>query len=334
MEQYRDKYIEFILKTKGVSWEYSRISKGHIDKLLKFLQEKQINDINSVDRLVLYDYQEMIMKTQNLATVSKHGVLMATALFFQFLYDYEYIKDNPGLIIEYPKLGSRIPKDIMNEKEISFLLNLPNKSNLIGLRDFCIMSLLYSSAMRTKELFNLKLEDIDFKRNQVLVKRPKNKRDRIMHIDSFTATYIRKYIQKVRPWLLKNKSSEHLFISATGTNLNRNSFAAHFSGKYAPIMRNKFNKNITPYCFRHTSATHWMDSGARQRKDVLPYVQRQLGHESLESTAIYTHVAIEPLRQMFKQYHPREKQFKHMNKIPSPADLINKWHKKKNNPSL
>ncbi|MBL7071735.1 MAG: tyrosine-type recombinase/integrase [Candidatus Omnitrophica bacterium] len=201
-------------------------------------------------------------------------------------------------------------------------MSLPDKNDLIGTRDFCVMSLLYSSMMRPKEIFSLKLKDIDFRLKQILVRRPKNRKDRIVHIDTYTVFFIKKYIKDVRPWLLKSKQSDNLFISATGTDLNRSAFAAHFSRRYRPVIKEKFQKDVTAYTFRHSSATHWLDSGAKKKKDILPYVQRQLGHESLESTAIYTHIAIEPLRQMFKQYHPRELDLKKLHKIPSPDDII------------
>lgn len=99
---------------------------------------------------------------------------------------------------------------------------------------------------------------------------------------------------------------------------------ARFDYLLNPVMDQKFRKNITPYSFRHTSATHWLDSAARQKRDVLPFIQRQLGHESLESTAIYVHVAIEPLRQMFRMYHPREISLKAIHKVPTPDEIISK----------
>jgi len=123
---------------------------------------------------------------------------------------------------------------------------------------------------------------------------------------------------------LKNGTSDTFFISATGSNLLQSSWAVYFSQKYKPVMDGKFKKNITPYSFRHTSATHWLDSAAKQKKDALPFIQRQLGHESLESTVIYTHVAIEPLRQMFKMFHPREISLKSIHKVPSPDEIISK----------
>ncbi len=189
------------------------------------------------------------------------------------------------------------------------------------------MSLLYSSAIRPKEIFNLKLSDIDLNLKQALIRRPKNKRDRIVHIDGYTAFFLRSYIKNVRPWLLKSKVSETVFISSTGTDLKTGAFAAHFQRKYKPVIMDKFKKDASPYVFRHSSATHWLDAGARKKRDILAYVQRQLGHESLESTAIYTHVAIEPLREMFKKYHPRDLQHKAAYSIPSPQELLDFWDK-------
>lgn len=292
MEKYKNSYIDFILKTKGVSRAYAKVCEYYLRRFCEFFKQKSISDITTLTRTDLDEYQRHILR-RNSATTTKHSVLMTASLFFRYLYDYGHIKEDIGIVIELPKMEQRIPRNIMNENEIAHLFSLPDKTSLIGIRDMCIMKLLYSSAMRPKEIFNLMLDDVDFKRNQAVVRRPKNKRDRIVHFDRYTAFFIKKYIKEARTWLLKNGHSNHLFISATGSDLSSNSWAAYFSQKYKPVMKEKFKKNITPYAFRHSSATHWLDSGAKQKRDVLPYIQRQLGHESLESTAIYTHVAIE-----------------------------------------
>ena len=321
METYKDKYLDYLVKIKGVSRGYAYTVKGRINKLIQFLKEGGVSQIRDIKREDICKYQDFIMK-KNMTILSKRDELITIELFFRFLHDYEYIEENPALVIDPPRKPRHLPRDILGEKEIAYLLRLPNQSDLIGVRDFCIMSLLYSSMMRTKEIFNLKLEDVDLRLKQVLVKRTKNRRDRIVHIDGYTAFFVKKYIKHVRPWLLKNNISDNLFISARGTDLSRNSFAAHFARRYKSIIKEKFRKNVSPYVFRHSSATHWLDSGYKKKKDLLHYVQRQLGHESLESTAIYTHVAIEPLREMFKKYHPRELTLKHLHKIPSPEDII------------
>jgi integrase/recombinase XerD len=332
MEEWKNKYLEHLTKVKAVSRDYLRTVTGRIDKLLQFLEGLGIENITDVKREHISQYEDMIIR-KNVTQTTKIDELRATMLFFKFLHNYEYIQENPALVIDIPRKPFQLPRDILGEHEIAYLLRLPAQHDLIGIRDFCIMSLLYSSMMRTKEIFNLKLPDIDLKSKQILVKRPKNKRDRIVHIDGYTAFFLQKYIKNVRPWLLKDGNSENLFISATGSDLKRTAFAAHFTRKYRPAIKEKFKKDVSPYVFRHSSATHWLDSGARKKKDVLAYVQRQLGHESLESTAIYTHIAIEPLRQMFQQYHPRELQFKKLHAIPSSSQkLIDYWDKRKGNP--
>lgn len=328
MEICKDKYLEHLIKIKAVSNEYARIVKGRLNKLIESLKEMGLEKIIDITREHLYKYQEIIMK-KNIDITTKRDELLSIALFFRFLHDYEYIQENPALVIDPPKKIHRLPRDILGEHEIAYLLRLPNQNDLIGVRDFCIMSLLYSSMMRTKEIFNLILDDIDLRLKQVLVRRPKNKRDRIVCMDGYTAFFIKKYIKNVRPWLLKSNKSDKLFISLTGTDLSRTAFAAHFSRRYRPIIKEKFKKDVSAYVFRHSSATHWLDRGAKKKKDLLPYVQKQLGHESLESTSIYTHIAIEPLREMFKTYHPRELNLKKLQKIPSPEDIISRLEKDK-----
>lgn len=332
MEEFKNKYLEHLLKAKAASREYVKIVRGRIEKLIQYFKDAGIENITDVTREHMVGYEETIMKRE-LVKSTKRDELHAVILFFQFLHDYEYIKENPALAIDLPRKAFRLPRDILGEHEIAYLLKLPSQHDLIGVRNFCIMSLLYTSMVRPKELFGLQLPDVDLRNKQVMIKRPKNRRDRIVHIDRYTAFFLEKYIKNVRPWLLRDRKSENLFISATGSDFKRGSFAAHFSIKYKPLIKEKFKKDISPYVFRHSSATHWLDSGARKKKDVLAYVQRQLGHESLESTAIYTHVAIEPLRQMFKQYHPREIQFKKLHAVPSSSQkLIDYWDKHKYNP--
>ena len=183
MERYKNRYIEYLFTVKGVTREYTGVVKHHINKVLYFLNEKGIKNIEDASRSILSEFQDTIMR-KPLAKATKIDILRAVSLFFRYLHDYDYIKENPGLIIEPPKLGYRIPRNIMNEEEIKFLMGLPNKESLLEARDLCIMKLLYSTAMRTKELFNIKLEDMDLKRKHIIVKRTKNKRDRIVHFDT------------------------------------------------------------------------------------------------------------------------------------------------------
>ena len=135
-------------------------------------------------------------------------------------------------------------------------------------------------------------------------------------------------------WLGRRRTpTEPFFLTTAGRALVRNALSTHFLKDYAPKLQARWHKAITLYSLRHTSATDWLDAAAKRKKDVLAYCQRQLGHESLESTAIYTHVAIEPLRQMFQQFHPRERQVAALAKIPaSPDDLRSQWDSQRKPP--
>lgn len=321
MNDYTDKYLDHLMKIKGVSKEYGCIVRGRLKRLIDFLKSVHVDHITEVTRDHLLEFQDWIMR-RNLSILTKRDELLAIVLFFRFLHDYEYIDQNPALVLDPPKKTLHLPRTILGEHEVAYLLRLPDSKDLIGIRDFCIMNLLYSSMMRTKELFNLRLDDVDLRLKQILVRRTKNKRDRVVAIAGYTAFFVQKYINHVRPWLLKSHESDHLLISATGSDLGRGSFATHFKRRYAPQIKEKFKKDVTPYVFRHSSATHWLDRGAQNKKDLLPFIQKQLGHESLESTAIYTHVAIEPLRAMFKTHHPRERTFKKPPKNFSPEVII------------
>ena len=177
MESYKDKYLDHLIRIKAVSNEYARTVRGRLNKLIQFLKDMGVKEITDVTRDDLSKYQDMIMK-KNVVKPTKRDELLAIALFFRFLHDYEYIEENPALIIDPPKKIHHLPRDILGEHEIAYLLSLPDKNDLLGVRNFCIMSLLYSSMVRPKEIFNLKLDAIDLRLKQVLVKRPKNRRDR------------------------------------------------------------------------------------------------------------------------------------------------------------
>jgi len=330
MEKYKEIYIDYLLKVKGDSLGYAKLTDCWIRRLLGFLKEKEVKDIAEVTRPHLEEYQKFIQK-EGYSKRTAFDILSVARLFFTFLYDYGHIKENPALVIESPHMEKRIPRPILNKDELKFLMSLPNKDDLIGMRDYAIIKLLYSTSMRPIEVFNLKMDDIDFKRNQIIVRRPKNRRDRIVHFDKYTANYLKAYIEKARQYLLRGRKLDNVFLSLRTNKLTSSAWATHFNRTYASKFKKKYNKRITPYCIRHTSATDWYDSGAKQKKDVLSFVQKQLGHVSIESTYIYTRVGIEALRQMFKRCHPREVRLKNLHKIPSPENFISRLKDKENN---
>ena len=332
LEEARDRYLDYLLSVKAVSRGRATVCKIHINRLIEFLRAHSASRINEITREHLEAYQAAVAASP-LSPATREDVLRVAILWFGFLSDYKHLEANPALAIDPPRRGRSLPRPILSESEFKFLLGLASGSTLMKMRDRCIFQVLYASAMRPGELCQLLRSDVSLANRQIAIRRPKNLRDRVVTVDRYTVQDLRQYLIRMEAWLGPRKPTDPFFVSATGGKLSRNALQTHFAVAYVPRFQQKFGKRIALYSIRHTSATDWLDEGARHRKDVLPFVQRQLGHESLDSTAIYTHVAIEPLRQMFKQYHPREKQFAHLAKIPgSPEDLEDRWKNQRKPP--
>jgi len=332
LEDGRDKYLDFLLAVKGVSHARAQCCKIYLNRLIRFLHEQDVTRLDQAQREHLSAYEAAVM-AEPLKSGSQLEILQVAILWFSYLCDYHYCATNPALVIDPPRKEQQLPRTILTAEEFLHLLGLTHPKSLLGLRDRCIFQVLYASAMRPDELCRLKLAQVDLANQQFLIERPKNKRDRIVHIDRYTAQDLRAYLTRVTAWLGPRTPSDLFFVNAYGSPLTRNALSAYFLKAYSPRFKKRWQKPITLYSLRHTSATDWLDAAATHRRDILPYVQRQLGHESLESTAIYTHVAIEPLRRMFKDFHPRERQWAALAKIPSsPDDLRSRWKSQRKPP--
>lgn len=316
------------MNVKAVVRERAQVCKINVNRLIAFLRSRGAAHVQEITREALEGYQADILRSA-LKPATQWGILQDAALWFTFLHDYRFTQENLGLAIDLPRRRKSLPRPILGETEFKFLLSLAEGDSLMKMRDRCLFQVLYASAMRTVELCQLIRADVSLPHRQITIRRPKNKRDRIVVIDRFTAQDLRQYLIRLEAWLGPRKPTDSFFVNAAGGPLRRNALQTHFANTYAGRFEEKFGKRIALYSIRHTSATDWLDEGARRQRDVLPFVQRQLGHESLDSTAIYTHVAIEPLRQMFKRYHPRERQFATLAGMPgSPDDLEDRWKKR------
>ena len=159
-----------------------------------------------------------------------------------------------------------------------------------------MLELLYAAGLRVSELIHLKLHDINLEAGYVRVF-GKGSRERVVPIGRHALNRINRYLEKARPLLLKNLTSEYLFVARAGKPMTRQGFWKLLK-RYAA--RTSLNKKITPHSLRHSFASHLLEGGADLRA-----VQVMLGHVDISTTQIYTHVAREQLKQMHKKYHPR-----------------------------
>ena len=211
--------------------------------------------------------------------------------FFRFLYREGKIKLNPFEHILTPKLGKRLPSFLYPE-EVVKLLDAVNLKLKNGLRDLAILELIYASGMRVGEIAKLKAGDIDFESGEVLVQ-GKGDKERIALIGSHAVDSVRKYLE------LKPKGEKSLFLGRRGTILTSRSIERMIR-KYAK--KAGISKRVTPHTLRHSFATHLLEGGAD-----LKIVQELLGHSSLSTTQIYTHLTKEKLKSVYDKTHPRAK---------------------------
>jgi integrase/recombinase XerD len=185
----------------------------------------------------------------------------------------------------------------LNYEEINLILSKINSSKANSLRDKCIISVLYSCGLRVSELLNLNLTNINFDEDIIRVI-GKGRKERIVPLGKNSKNDLLNYLEHERPYLTRKKNSKgYLFLSNRGNSLSRKTtwnIVSKHSKKCFP------NKNISPHTYRHSFASHLLEGGADLR-----VVQELLGHSSISTTQIYTHVDKTYLKEIHKQFHPR-----------------------------
>jgi tyrosine recombinase XerC len=214
--------------------------------------------------------------------------------FFNYLIQEGYIKFNVAKYISSPKLPQKLPGFLEVDEIFSFLDNLPSES-FTQVRDKALIELLYSSGLRSEEAVNLNISDVDLWQGLAKVK-GKRQKERLVPIGEKACQAIEKYLEK-RASLKKIKDKEALFINQRGRRLSTR-WIRYALPLY--LRQNPIFKKLTPHILRHTFATHLLSRGADLRS-----VQELLGHSSLATTQIYTHVTTERLKKVYNQTHPR-----------------------------
>ncbi len=254
----------------------------NLNKNLRNLNSKEIkkyiNSLNKSDRSVAHTI-----------TVLKS--------FYNFLIINDKIKINPMNLITSPKLSKKIPK-VLNIEEINKLLNI-KLENEFDYRNKAMLELMYACGLRVSEIVELKLNDIDFV-NSVVKVFGKGSKERIIPIGDYAIAALQIYIDHYRSILLKNKLSDYLFINSQGNKISRVGF---FKMLKNLALKEGIKRDFSPHTLRHSFATHLLDSGADLRS-----IQELLGHSSISTTQIYTHVSKENIRKDYDEYHPHGKE--------------------------
>lgn len=220
--------------------------------------------------------------------------------FFKYLVEDEIRTDNPATLLEGPKLGLYLP-DTLSMEDVEKIINCIDLSNDLGKRNRCILEVLYACGLRVSELIELKISNINFKEHYLKVQ-GKGDKMRVVPLANYTCDILKDYITNVRNKVKVNKKHEDtVFLNSRGANMSR---VIVFIIIKELTEKAGINKNISPHTFRHSFATHLLQNGADLR-----YIQEMLGHSSITTTEIYTHLKTEELRDVILNYHPRNSIF-------------------------
>ena len=263
-----------------------------LNKLSDFLTPKSI----SATKVRLNDLKDFIASISKiLSETSQSRIISAIKSFYKFLLIENLIQTDPSENLVSPKIGRKLP-NVLTIEEINLIINSV-ESNNVGIRNRAIIEIIYGCGLRVSELTNLLLSNLFLKQGYIKIVGKGNK-ERLSPIGSLAIDSLNDFLTNVRPGLkINNKFSDHVFINNRGTSLSR-SMIFKMIKKYT--LKANINKDISPHSLRHSFATHLVEGGANLRA-----VQEILGHSSITTTEIYTHLDSDYLRSNLVEYHPR-----------------------------
>lgn len=295
MNKLIDSFIKYLKLQKNYSSYTCKSYYEDLKEYNNFLSEKHLK-YNQINYKNCLDYLSYLHDNKD-AKTSISRKLSTLRTFYKYLVKEDILNNNPFLLISSPKKDKKIPKFI-NYNNLDEIFDIPNLDTDIGQRERVILEILYASGVRISELVNIKLKDIDFNEKSIRILGKGNK-ERIVYFGEYADEIIKLYIKNSRKNLLSNIPSEYLIVGNKREKLTTRRIEQIIENI---IKKSSIKMNITPHMFRHTFATHLLDNGC----DLL-VVQELLGHESLSSTEIYTHVSNEHLREVFLKCHPRNR---------------------------
>jgi integrase/recombinase XerD len=284
---------------------YSEQTIGNREFLLRqFIQwcrERGIADPVEVTRPILERYQRYLFlyrkkNGEPMSFRSQHSRLVPLRMWFRWMTRRNHLLHNPASELELPKLGQPLPRNIFSAQEVEQILQLCDVADPIGLRDRAIIEVLYSTGIRRGEIVALKLYDLSLDRGVLLVRQGKGKKDRYVPIGERAIAWLEKYIREARTQLAIEPDDMTVFLTAQGEPFCLDHMTSNVKAR---IDAAKLGKTGACHLFRHTMATLMHENGADIR-----FIQEILGHVKLETTQIYTHVAIRTLQQVHATTHP------------------------------
>ena len=281
---------------------YLKYNRNYSDNTIMGYREDIIDYLNYLNRecLALYDikYSDIRFLLEyydsiNLKSVSIRRKISSLKGFYKFLGRKGKVKDNPFSYVTLPKKEKKLPQ-YLNYNEMIEIFDVIDISTILGLRNRLVMELLYATGVRVSELVNIKIKDIDINNRSIVVTGKGNK-TRIVFFNKVCQEYLKKFIEESLPI----RKDDYLIINNQGKGITTRGIRLIID---KVIKETSIIKHIHPHTLRHTFATHLLNNGC----DLLT-VQELLGHTSISTTGIYTHVSKEHVKEVYYHTHPRSK---------------------------
>lgn len=295
MEIFLREYLSSLELERNLSVNTIKSYQNDLNSLLYFLKGKKIEDPAEITSQHLASFFKVLRRLE-LSSRSSARYYSSIKGFFKYLLANGYLEKNPMERLSAPKVDKGLPI-VLNVNEVEKILNCPDTSTKLGLRDKALVETFYACGLRVSELINLKVGDL-FLNEEIIRVFGKGSKERLVPIGSSAIKWIEEYLIKSRPLLVKKMKSENfLFLNSRGTKLSR-------MGIWKIVNQNAeaagIKKEVHPHTFRHSFATHLIEGGADLRA-----VQEMLGHADISTTQIYTHLDRDYIKQVHRDFHPR-----------------------------
>lgn len=289
------KYSQYLQLEKSLSANTLEAYLSDLDKLISFSEI----ELRPIEEMSLLDLHNFIASLHDIGIHprSQARIISGIKSFFNFLFMEKIIDDDPSMLLETPKIGLHIP-EVLTLKEIDQIISAVDLSTKEGARNRAIIETLYSCGLRVSELISLKISNIYTEENFILVE-GKGKKQRLVPISTKALKEISNYMYNRHQLAIKKGSEDILFLNRRGAQLSR-VMIFNIVKQYAE--KAGIKKHISPHTFRHSFATHLLNGGANLRA-----IQSMLGHESISTTEIYTHLDKSRIRQEILEFHPRNR---------------------------
>lgn len=287
-----DAFIDHLWLEDGLAKNTLESYRADLTQFALWLSQNQLSLLDASQSNI---QQYLAVKFPHSKPRSIGRLIASMRRFYRYCLRERLLEVDPMLQIDSPKLPRSLPKSL-NEQEVEDLLDAPDTSDPIGLRDRAMLELLYASGLRVSELVTIKVTEVSTQDGVVRVT-GKGSKTRLVPMGEEAADWIIRYLKHARPEILQRKMSDALFVTNRAAAMTRQAFW-YLIKRYA--IQAGIHKPMSPHVLRHAFATHLLNHGADLR-----VVQMLLGHSDISTTQIYTHVARERLKNLHSAHHPR-----------------------------